>query len=198
MVFPSGLSGGEGENREWTPMGAHGGTPLRTGVDRIPAPTVQNGITQARDPVSCDGIVGCFTRRHEATKGGGWLRRPHWWRWGSGCGVLQPSLTSFPTGQAMISSGSRVGGRGHKGLNRPQLPVPSVFSRRPSSNRTCGFPAYGSRSVLRQFAFGFAEPPHAIGYNPHFWRSASLEYRWNIPAGLPCLFHSHRLSLFWR
>ena len=39
MVFPSALSGGEGENREWTPMGAHGGTPLRTGVDRFPAPT---------------------------------------------------------------------------------------------------------------------------------------------------------------
>ena len=26
------LRGGEGENREWTQMGAHGGTPLRTGV----------------------------------------------------------------------------------------------------------------------------------------------------------------------
>ena len=38
-VFASALSGGEGENREWTPMVTHGGTPLRTGVDRIPAPT---------------------------------------------------------------------------------------------------------------------------------------------------------------
>ena len=38
MVFPSALSGGEGENREWTPMGAHGGMPLRTGVARLMFP----------------------------------------------------------------------------------------------------------------------------------------------------------------
>ena len=131
MVFPSALSGGEGENREWTPMGAHGGTPLRTGVDRIPAPTVQNGITQARGPVSCDGIVGCFTRRHEATKGGGWLRRPHWWRWGSGCGVLQPSLTSFPTAQAMIPSGNPKG----------------ILPQSPGLRRPRRYPGYG-RKVL--------------------------------------------------
>ena len=30
---------------------------------------------RGRGPVSWDGIVGCFTRRHEATKGGGWLCR---------------------------------------------------------------------------------------------------------------------------
>ena len=39
MVFPSALSGGEGENREWTLMDAKGGTPFRSGADRFAVPT---------------------------------------------------------------------------------------------------------------------------------------------------------------
>ena len=33
----------------------------------------------------------------------------HSWRWGSVCGVLQPSLTSFPTAQAIIPPGTPRG-----------------------------------------------------------------------------------------
>ena len=49
------------------------------------------------------------------------MRRPHSWRWGSGCGVLQPSLTSFPTAQAMIPSGNPNGILPQSpGLRRPR------------------------------------------------------------------------------
>ena len=34
-----GVGEGEGENREWTLGDVNGGTPLRTGVERFPAPT---------------------------------------------------------------------------------------------------------------------------------------------------------------
>ncbi len=49
---------------------------------------------------------------------------------------------------------SRVGD-GVNELNQPQLLV-SFGLHRPSSNRTGGFPAYGSPGVVRRSAFGFA------------------------------------------
>ena len=50
-----------------------------------------------------------FHTKARSHEGGCWLRRAHSWRWGSGCGVLEPSLTSFPTAQAMIPPGTPRG-----------------------------------------------------------------------------------------
>ncbi len=108
----------------WQISRRHGAGTLRiapTAHDEI-AQTTGLGMTkngtgglQARFHVMESWRVGCFTRRHEDTKGGGCLRRAHWWRyvlmglmgWRRTCGVGGGISRHHPTSKSIPHAAGR-------------------------------------------------------------------------------------------